>query len=160
MRYEDLLLDVLIERSRARFANMHPKHTLLCELDGPVPVLRGDPALLRRALDNLLDNAAAYSESDRPITLRLRVQAEQVQLSVEDHGIGIGAEHLPNIGRPFYRTHRSRARRTGGLGLGVSLSRRIAEAHDGTLTLESEVGVGTRAFLRLPRKPRSATPPA
>jgi signal transduction histidine kinase len=106
--------------------------------------------LLRRALDNLLDNAAAYAEPDKPVTLSLARTAEGVELCVEDRGIGIAPEHLPHIGRPFYRTDRSRARRTGGLGLGVSLSRRIAEAHGGTLTIESELGVGTKARLRLP----------
>jgi signal transduction histidine kinase len=158
LHQEELGLDTLIERSRARFASMHPQHTLRSEPAPSEARVYGDPALLRRALDNLLDNAAAYSESERPITLHVRLEREQVELCVADHGIGIAPEHLPQIGRPFYRTDRSRARRTGGLGLGVSLCRRIAEAHRGTLTLESELGVGTRAYLRLPRHKSSAPP--
>jgi signal transduction histidine kinase len=106
---------------------------------------------LRRAVDNLLDNAVAYSEADKPVTLRVTLAPATIEIEVEDHGMGIAAEHLPDVGRPFYRTDKSRARRTGGLGLGVSLSRRIVEAHGGTLTLESEVNVGTRARIRLPR---------
>jgi signal transduction histidine kinase len=118
-----------------------------------MPLLSGDASLLRRALDNLLDNAVAYSEADQPVILRVTSEPEQVTIAVEDRGMGIASEHLPNIGRPFYRTDRSRARRTGGLGLGVSLSRRIVEAHGGTLSLESEVNVGTRARIRLPVQP-------
>jgi signal transduction histidine kinase len=150
LRRDDLPLAALLDRSRARFHSTHAGRTLREQLPDSLPILQGDGSLLRRALDNLLDNAAAYSETDEPITLRITLSAEQVELEVEDHGMGIAAEHLPHIGRPFYRTDKSRARRTGGLGLGVSLSRRIVEAHDGTLTLESEVNVGTRARIRLP----------
>ena len=147
---ETVDLGALIERACTRFVNQHPRHRLGREFARGLPALRGDATLLRRALDNLLDNAAAYSEPDKPVTLLISRSPGFVELCVQDHGIGIAPEHLPHIGRPFYRTDRSRARRTGGLGLGVSLSRRIAEAHGGTLTLESELGVGTRARLRLP----------
>ncbi|HEX6241066.1 MAG TPA: ATP-binding protein [Polyangiales bacterium] len=159
LRAEPIELSALIERASARFGSLHPQRRLERSLAAPLPTLRGDPTLLRRALDNLLDNAAAYSESDQPVTLSIARTPEFVELCVEDRGIGIAPEHLAHIGRPFYRTDRSRARRTGGLGLGVSLSRRIAEAHGGTLTIESELGVGTRARLRLPLRRASGAAP-
>jgi two-component system, OmpR family, sensor kinase len=150
LRRDDIPLPGLLDRSRTRFHSAHAGRTLHEQLPDSLPTLQGDSSLLRRALDNLLDNAAAYSEADKPITLRITLLPELVELEVADQGMGIAAEHLPHIGRPFYRTDKSRARRTGGLGLGVSLSRRIVEAHGGTLTLESEVNVGTRARIRLP----------
>jgi signal transduction histidine kinase len=69
---------------------------------------------------------------------------------VEDQGIGIAAEDLPRIGSPFFRTDRSRNRRTGGIGLGLSLSRKIVEAHGGSLVVESAPDRGTQVTLRLP----------
>jgi signal transduction histidine kinase len=157
LRREPIALDGLLERSRTRFQGTHTGRVLIEQLPASLPVIAGDAALLRRALDNLLDNAAAYSEADKPVTLRVSREANSVSLEVEDRGMGIAPEHLPNIGRPFYRTDSSRARRTGGLGLGVSLSRRIVEAHGGTLTLESQVNVGTRARIRLPIAEMSGT---
>ncbi len=151
LKQEPLALAELIERSCARFRNAHPGRALIEKLPVELPVLCGDPALLRRALDNLLDNAAAYSEAGQPVILRVVEEPEALRVEIEDRGIGIAPEHLPHIGRPFYRTDSSRARRTGGLGLGVSLSRRIVEAHGGTLTLDSRLNEGTRASIRLPR---------
>jgi signal transduction histidine kinase len=151
LRRDPIELASLLDRSRARFQTTHTGRVLIEEAPPSLPILAGEASLLRRALDNLLDNAVAYSEPDKPVTLRITVTADAVEVEVADQGMGISAEHLPQIGRPFYRTDKSRARRTGGLGLGVSLSRRIVEAHGGTLTLESEVNVGTRARIRLPR---------
>jgi two-component system, OmpR family, sensor kinase len=151
LQREPLALAELLERSTARFRSAHPGRSLIEQLPAELPVLFGDAALLRRALDNLLDNAAAYSEVDQPVTLRVAGEPEALRIEIEDRGMGIAPEHLPHIGRPFYRTDRSRARRTGGLGLGISLSRRIVEAHGGTLSLESRVDVGTCACIRLPR---------
>jgi two-component system OmpR family sensor kinase len=151
LQREPLALAELLERASTRFRRLHPGRALIEQLPAELPVLFGDAALLRRALDNLLDNAAAYSEPDQPVTLRVAEEPDALRIEVEDRGMGIAPEHLPHIGRPFYRTDRSRARRTGGLGLGVSLSRRIVEAHGGTLSLESCVDVGTCACIRLRR---------
>jgi signal transduction histidine kinase len=150
LRKEDIVFHNLLHHACARFQSNYPRRTLHGELPDTLPIVRGDAALLRRALDNLLDNAVAYSEEDKPVILRVIVEPDVLELQVIDQGMGIAAEHLQRIGTPFYRTDRSRARRTGGLGLGVSLSQRIVEAHTGTLVLESELGIGTRARIRLP----------
>jgi signal transduction histidine kinase len=71
-------------------------------------------------------------------------------MEVADQGIGIDAQDLPRIATPFFRTDRSRARTTGGVGLGLTLVRRIVDAHGGTLALESEPGAGTTARVTLP----------
>ena len=74
-------------------------------------------------------------------------------MEVRDEGIGIDASDLPHLFTPFFRSDRSRARKTGGVGLGLALARRIVVAHGGSLTLESQPGVGTTARVTLPAAP-------
>ena len=104
--------------------------------------------LLRRALDNLLENAAKYSEGD--IALGARAEGGSLTLEVRDRGAGIAPSDLKRLFTPFFRADRSRARQTGGLGLGLLLARRIVEAHHGTLEIESAAGQGTLARIRVP----------
>jgi len=69
---------------------------------------------------------------------------------MRDRGLGISPLDLQRIFEPFFRADRSRTRTTGGLGLGLALARRIVEAHQGTLTIESSAGIGTTARIELP----------
>ncbi|MET0390070.1 MAG: HAMP domain-containing sensor histidine kinase [Polyangiales bacterium] len=140
----------LVQRAVERFRNDHPERSLELALSEPLPTLYGDQVLLRRVLSNLLDNAHKYSPEQTAVRLRARSDGEQLALSIEDQGIGIAAEDLPQVGTPFFRTDRSRTRRTGGVGLGVSLARQIVVAHAGSLSIESEVDHGTRVHVRLP----------
>jgi signal transduction histidine kinase len=71
-------------------------------------------------------------------------------MAVRDSGQGISTEDLPHLFTPFFRADKSRARATGGLGLGLLLARRIVEAHQGTIRVESELGEGTTVFVSLP----------
>jgi signal transduction histidine kinase len=81
-------------------------------------------------------------------------------MEVRDRGPGIAPEDLPHLFTPFFRADRSRARDTGGVGLGLALARRIAEAHGGTVRVESEPGVGTVARVIVPAAPGAAMAPA
>ena len=110
-------------------------------------VITGHGALLRRALDNLLDNAAKYSPGDMPITLGARQSGDQVMVEVVDRGAGMTAEQLQNAFTPFWRADDSRSRGTGGVGLGLALARRVARAHGGDVALRSTPGRGTTAVL-------------
>jgi heavy metal sensor kinase len=107
-------------------------------------------ALLGQLVDNLLDNACKYSAAGTPVTVHLEATADTVLLSVSDRGVGIAAGDLGHVFEPFFRS--SEARRLGkpGVGLGLAVARRIADALDGTLTAESEPGSGSRFTLRLP----------
>jgi two-component system phosphate regulon sensor histidine kinase PhoR len=73
-----------------------------------------------------------------------------VVLRVRDHGPGIPREHLARVTEPFYRADPARSRSTGGLGLGLYLAKRIAEAHRGSLVIESELGQGTLCTVTIP----------
>jgi len=140
----------LVDSTVQRFRSAHPTRTLEVHVSGTLPTVDGDAVLLRRALDNLLENARAYSDEDAAIAVHAESRERRLLIHVVDRGIGIAASDLPNIATPFFRTDPSRARRTGGLGLGLSLARRIVEAHQGELSVESQLGEGTTIRISLP----------
>ena len=140
----------VLARAEKRFRARHPGRSLSVEIGGELPALDADPALLRRVLDNLLDNAAKYSEPPAPVVMAARARDGVLEVEVRDQGIGIDAADLPQLFTPFFRTDRSRARGTGGVGLGLALARRVAEAHGGTMSAESTPGQGTSMRLRVP----------
>lgn len=143
-----------VARSAAeRLRQRAPGRDVEVDARGPLPV-EGDAALLRRVLDNLLDNARKYSPPEAPIRVSARDDGDAVRVSVTDAGAGISPEDLARLFTPFFRADRSRNRATGGVGLGLSLSRRIAEAHRGDLAVESAPGRGSTFTLSLPgRRP-------
>jgi two-component system OmpR family sensor kinase len=149
----------LVDQAAQRFRARQPQRKLVVDSDAVLPPLDGDAVLLRRVLDNLLENAARYSDADEPVRLEAH-GGDAVTFVVADRGVGISAEDLPRVFRPFYRVDKSRSRATGGLGLGLALVKRIVEAHGGHIELESAPGQGTRARVRLPAaselEPRSS----
>jgi signal transduction histidine kinase len=155
LRRERVDLVALAEEALGRFRRLHSGHR--AELHAvDVPAVEGEPALLARVLDNLLDNAAKYSEPDTTVELDVAPGDGGVTVTVRDHGIGIAPEDQARAFTPFFRSDRSRARDTGGVGLGLALSKRIVEAHGGRITLESRLGEGTtlRAWLPAEEAPR------
>jgi signal transduction histidine kinase len=141
----------LVAKAVSRFQTAHPERPLQVSIeDDPAPIV-ADPILLRRVLDNLLENAHRHSEAPRrPVDLVVTARDYQLCVVVRDRGVGIAPDDLPHLFEPFFRTDRSRARSSGGLGLGLTLARRIAEAHGGSLTIESVLGQGTTATLSVP----------
>ena len=111
-------------------------------------VIRGDAERLGQVLNNLLDNAIRHTADDGEIVVRVRHDAGGASLSVSDDGVGISAEHLPHIFDRFYRVDRARSRTSGGTGLGLAIARMIAQAHGGSLTVESSPGQGSIFTLR------------
>lgn len=108
-----------------------------------------DPSRLGQICTNLLHNAIKFTEQGA-ITLTVTYQADRLQLTVEDTGIGISPVLLPRLFSPFEQGENSTCRRFGGSGLGLAISRNLAEQMGGTLTLDSELGQGTCAKLSLP----------
>lgn len=117
----------------------------------PQPVsVELNPHLMGQALQNLLDNAIAHTPPDGTICVAARVNQNEVTLSVRDSGSGISAEHLPHIFERFYRADAERGRTTGGVGIGLSIVQRVAQLHDGTVEVESDLGRGATFTLRFP----------
>nr|WP_249345157.1 HAMP domain-containing sensor histidine kinase [Corallococcus exiguus] len=158
LRLERVDANALLDKAAARFHTARPTHRLEVQVDGTLPALEADPVLLRRVLDNLLDNAGKYSEPGTTVKLHARAAGDGLQVDIQDQGIGIEAQDLSRVGTPFFRTDRSRARTTGGVGLGLALVRRILDAHHGRLTLESQPGQGTTARVVLPGVGAADTP--
>lgn len=115
-----------------------------------LPAIEGDGEALAGALLNLLHNAYKYSGADKRIALRAHGDKKGVAIEVEDHGVGIPKRDRKRVFDRFYRVDNLLTRDTEGSGLGLSISRRIAEAHGGSLTLVSELGRGSTFTLRLP----------
>jgi len=110
--------------------------------------VRGDRSRLRQVLANLVDNAVKYTPAGGRIELRTAREGPEVVVTVEDTGIGIAPDELPQIWERLYRGDKSRSER--GLGLGLSLVRAIVQAHEGTVTAQSRLGEGSSFQLRLP----------
>jgi PAS domain S-box-containing protein len=127
------------------------RHELRVHLP-PEPVwLEGDPVRLAQVLANLLNNAAKYSEDGGQVTVSVGAQDGHAVVSVRDTGIGIEPELIPRMFEMFSRGHRDSGRAQGGLGIGLALSRRLAEMHGGTLDGHSDgVGKGSEFVVRLP----------
>ena len=145
----------LLSRAAARFASLHPGHLLEVDVDPALPALLADPGLLLRAVDNLLANAARYSQAGSRVALSARPGVgqdggERVVIAVRDQGVGIAEADLPRLFTPFFRADPSRTRATGGVGLGLSLVKRIASAHGGEVDVESRAGAGSTFRIVLP----------
>ncbi len=124
--------------------------SLLTDLPGGLPLCDIDSHRISQVLYNLLDNAVAYTPGGGVITVAARWQGKWVEISVTDTGEGIPAEELPNIFERFYRVDKSRTRATGGYGLGLTIAKRLVEAHGGKIEAESEVGKGSRFTFTVP----------
>jgi two-component system OmpR family sensor kinase len=151
LRREPCVPRDVAERAQRRWQQLHTGRVLITEIADDAPPVDADPALLRRVLDNLLDNAAKYSPADQPVVLRVAPVDGLVEFEVVDRGEGLAADELEHAFTPFWRSDASRTRQTGGVGLGLALARQIARAHGGDVSLASERGRGTRATVRIPR---------
>lgn len=121
----------------------------MLELAGQVPSVRADRQRMRQVLENLLSNAHRYG-NQTPITVQLEASAGVVELRISDGGIGIPAEERELVFEQFHRARNVRERGISGSGLGLAISRRIVEAHGGTLGFSPDTDAGTTAVVRLP----------
>jgi len=124
--------------------------SLSLDLPDNLPPVNIDWQRVNQVLHNLLENAVAYTRKGGTINVGAAKQGDWVEVSVSDTGEGIPAEDLPNIFERFYRVDKSRARVTGGSGLGLTIAKRLVEAHGGTITVQSKLGKGSRFSFTLP----------
>jgi two-component system, OmpR family, sensor kinase len=118
----------------------------------PVTVT-GDEARLRQVLDNLFANARSHTPPGTPISVALERVDGSARLSVADHGPGLSGEEAARVFERFYRADTSRARASGGVGLGLSIVAAVTEAHGGTATAEPTQGGGATFVITLPSTP-------
>jgi len=113
------------------------------DLPDRLPPVSIDAHRTAQVLRNLLENAVAHTGSGDTVTVTARKQDNLVRVSVADTGEGIPAEELPNVFERFYRVDKSRARATGGVGLGLTITKRLVEAQGGVIEVQSEPGQGS-----------------
>lgn len=123
--------------------------TLASEIDSGAEAAV-DIGKLRQAVTNLLSNALRYTDAGGEVILSLKILPGCLKIIVRDNGIGISKADLPNIFERFYRADKSRARASGGMGIGLAITKAIAEAHGGTIKVESTEGEGSTFIITLP----------
>jgi signal transduction histidine kinase len=141
------VIEALIETIE-NIAKSH-QHRLSLTLPDEQPWVTGDVQYLAIALRQIIDNALRYTPNKGQIDLRLQTALNTIQVFIQDNGVGIPADVQHHIFTRFYR--RDVAHTTPGFGLGLSIAARIIEDHGGTITLESEIGVGSTFIIHLPR---------
>ncbi len=117
---------------------------------GVLPPVHADKRAIKQVLLNLLSNAVKFTEKGGSVTVSARSHQGNLVVSVRDTGIGIPADHLSKIGKPFEQVESQHSKKHKGTGLGLALSRSFVEMHGGRMTIESEEGVGTTVSFTLP----------
>ena len=113
--------------------------------------MKGDAERLKMCLRNILQNSVKFSGgSSQAVQIEIKTEDDAVSISIRDFGRGIPQSELAYIFEPFYRVDKSRSKKTGGYGLGLSLCKKIIEAHNGVIEIESEENKGTLVSIRLP----------
>ncbi len=113
-----------------------------------LPQIFGDALSLSEVFVNIIGNSIKYSPDGTKVILKTEGQRRKSCVSIKDSGIGISPEDLPHIFEGFYRGKSGQA--TAGHGIGLAVSRQIVDAHDGSITVESELGKGTTFMVSLP----------
>lgn len=154
---EEVPLDALVQDVVEQFETAAGERHVQIVVQRLEPCLVwGDDLQLSQVVFNLVENALKFTPAGGRVAVALERRNGDVWLSVSDTGIGIPPEELPHVCKRFYRADKSRQRATGGAGLGLAICAAILQGHAGELRLESDVGRGTRADVRLPAAPGEA----
>jgi two-component system, OmpR family, sensor histidine kinase ArlS len=129
---------------------IHPDYNLFLEVSQTLPKIPISRQHMEQIMIILLDNAIQYSNNNKAIWITAKLEGEEMIISVVDSGIGIIREDLAKVFNRFYRVDQARSRENGGTGLGLSIAQRLIKKYNGTILIESQVGVGTTVKIVLP----------
>ena len=124
--------------------------TLTFNYDEDVQEIEADHRAVRQMVLNLVSNAIKFTKDNGSVTVSLKNQNNFVALSVQDTGVGISKDDLPKLANPFEQAQSNQDMNQNGTGLGLALTRSLAEMHGGRFVIDSELGVGTTVTLLLP----------
>lgn len=127
----------------------HTTHQLTFEGTGPI-MIDADTEKIKQLLNNMLSNAIKYSPDGGTISIEVQNQEGFAEIKIRDQGIGIPQEAMSKLFDKFYRVDNSETRKIGGTGLGLSICKEIVKHHNGTIDVESTVGVGSTFTIRFP----------
>ncbi|MFJ3386191.1 MULTISPECIES: two-component system histidine kinase PnpS [unclassified Lysinibacillus] len=146
------LQDVLIRGAELTGPRLDEKNmSFRVDIERDVQVM-GDANRIIQIVTNLITNAITYSPENTIITIRLKENETYGILEIEDQGIGIEKHEIARVFERFYRVDRARSRNSGGTGLGLAIVKHLVEAHHGRIQVESEVGIGTKMIVMIPKK--------
>ena len=144
-------MNFLLERIYLRLKPLAEKKSIDLELVLNEKIqLKVDNEKIQQAIINIIDNAIKYTQTGGKVKLKLYNEGKYAIIEIKDNGIGIPEENIQNIFERFYRVDKARSRDTGGTGLGLSIAWQIVSLHQGTIEVESKVGVGSTFYIKLP----------
>ncbi len=146
--YLNDLIDVIIKETKM----IDDAHEIISS-DNAKVLIHADPRLIKESLRIFIDNSIKYTPSGGSITIESTLKENEIQISIEDTGIGIGQKDLPHIFSRFYRVDKSRTKGidgAGGTGLGLAIASWIIQMHNGKIRVESQIDVGTKIIINLP----------
>lgn len=146
MDFQPIKVEELINRSISHFMEISNKslQKIKCNIPSDLPMVLADEEGVETVLKNLLDNAIKYTPERGEIIITSVDRDDYIEIAVVDNGMGIPLKDLPHIFERFYRVDKTRSRELGGTGLGLSIVKHIIEAHGGAVSVDSEVGKGSR----------------
>ena len=155
MECKTLSLTGVIDQVVLREKELHPDFDFQVSVDDAAKEIMGDSAMLDHLFSNLVSNAIKYSGENKIVEIRAARDCQNTTVTVRDHGIGIPAEELSHISERLFRA--STAAGIPGTGIGLNLCKQIVAKHDGEMSFESEVGMGTSVTIRLPNRSCAAS---
>lgn len=141
--FEEVDLLMLARKTTQALQPIANQRSLSLSCSGVSVRVQGNYALLREMLENLIQNALTYNKEAGSVYVRVLIEHARPTIVVQDSGIGIPDAEQSRIFERFYRVDKSHARQTGGTGLGLAIVKHIADIHSATITVKSELGVGT-----------------
>jgi signal transduction histidine kinase len=152
LRFEKLYLSNVVQEAVGKVKFLAKKKNISISLDIPKIQMMGDRRSLTELFIILLDNAIKYSPNKKTVSVSVRKIDSRVQIFIKDSGMGIEKKDLSHIFDRFYRADKSRTKqKVLGYGLGLSIAKRIVVLHNGSITVESEIGKGSIFTVTLPR---------
>jgi heavy metal sensor kinase len=144
-------LHEIAEETAESLADLSHERQVTITVEGESAIAPADPEYLRLVVTNLVENAIKYAGTGSEIQLLTRNDDSDAVIEVADNGQGIPASAIPHLFDRFFRVESARASENNGSGLGLAITKEIVEAHGGKVEIESELGVGTRFTVKLPK---------
>ncbi|MBI2934610.1 MAG: response regulator, partial [Chloroflexi bacterium] len=152
LTYQPLSLPDLAQEVAEKIRNKYPVHRVMLEIPRDLPRIEADETRMRHVLHNLLDNSCKYSAEGSEVKVRVRHDTGSVVVSVIDHGIGIAVDDQGRIFEGFQRLDTNKEKYVQGTGIGLVVCKRLLEAHQGEIWIQSEFGKGSTFSFRIPLK--------